>query len=158
MVRIFSAGGVVYKKENRSILWLVAKNTPSELFPGEIWRLPKGWLDDRNDGKYPGPLASGEIKATDKQIRKAALEEVSQEGGVEAKIIKKIGTDKYFMKRGEDNVMKFVTFYLMEWARDLPEGPDFETSEVAWLTFPDARKRLTYSNEKKVLDKAQALL
>ncbi len=54
--------------------------------------------------------------------------------------------------------MKFVTFYLMEWVEDLLEGPGFETSEVVWLPYDEARKTLTHSGEKKVLDKAKSLL
>ena len=158
MLREFSAGGVVYKKEKGEVLWFVTKSTPSEVIPQSRWRLPKGRLDDNGDSKTAGPLGSGKKKATEEQIKDAALREVGEEGGIAAKIVEKIGTEKYFFNLGEQKYLKFVTFYLMEWVADLPEGFDFETSEVAWLTFPEARKRLSYSNEKKILDKAKELL
>ena len=54
--------------------------------------------------------------------------------------------------------MKFVTFYLMEWQKDLPEGHDTETSEVAWLPYDEAYKKLSFSGEKQILKKAKLLL
>lgn len=158
VLREFSSGGAVFKKENNSILWLVAKNTPSELFPNEIWRLQKGWIDDREGGKHPGPISSGEIKATEKDLQTGALREVREEGGAIAKIVKKIGTTKYFMNSTRGRVMKFVTFYLMEYVSDAPEGFCFETSEIEWLPLSEAIKKVTRSNEKEILKKAKELL
>lgn len=161
--RRFSAGGVVYKKlktqdPKPKVLWLVAKSRPSDLYPNEIWRLPKGWVDDLNDGEVPGPLASGERKAKEEELQEAALREVGEEGGVKAEIISKLGTEKYFLTLSGQRILKFTTFYLMEWVRDLKEGPDFETEKIEWLSYKEARKRLSYSGEKKVLDKAKQIL
>ena len=75
ILRRFSAGGVVYRQSLQShlkkpkTLWLVTKSKPSQLFPKSVWRLPKGWLDDRSEGRFPGPLASGEKKASEKEIQ-----------------------------------------------------------------------------------------
>jgi 8-oxo-dGTP pyrophosphatase MutT (NUDIX family) len=157
MDRQFSSGGVVYKKDKESVLWLVTKSTPSDLFPDPVWRLPKGWID--NDAPdTPGPMASGRIKADEDSLQTAGLREVSEEGGIQAKIVTKIGTSKYFMKLPQGRIMKFVTFYLMEWISDLPEGHDEETSEVAWLPFEEAKKQLSFSEEKQILVKAKELL
>lgn len=157
MLREFSSGGIVYKRENGQVLWLVAKSNPSDSHPDSYWRLPKGWLDDDHEGE-PGPYGLGYKKATDDVVRSAAIREVKEEAGVEAEIIKKVDTIKYFYTFEGDRILKFVTFYLMEWKKDLPEGFGFETSEVAWLPFEEARKRLKNSGEKKILEKAQALL
>ncbi len=158
MKREFSAGGVVYKKVNSSILWLIAKSQATPDYPNSYWRLPKGWIDDRDDGKNPGSIASGERKATEEELKEAAIREVREEGGVEAHIVQKIGTSQYVFSRNDGKVMKFVTFYLMEWERDLEEGPGFETEKVEWLVFEEARKILKNSGEKKVLDKAKEIL
>jgi len=158
VLREFSSGGVVFKKEKGEILWLIAKTVPSEVFPEPVWRLPKGWIDDESEG-IPGPMASGKVKADEESLQKTALREVREEGGVEAKIISKLGSHKYFYTnptRGK--IFKFVTFYLMEYLRDLPEGFDGETSEVAWLTFDLAHKKLSFSHEKEFLKKAKNLL
>ena len=162
--REFSSGGVVYKpggadkKEGDRILWLIARNNPSKLYPNEIWRLQKGWIDDQDGGNHPGPISAGERKATEKDLQEGAIREVREEGGVIARIIKKIGTSRYFMNSTRGRVMKFATFYLMEYVKDAPEGFCFETSEIAWLPYDEAYKRLTFSNEKEVLRKAKDIL
>ena len=158
MTRQFSSGGVVFKKDNNSILWLVTKSATSNLYPDAVWRLPKGWID--NDAPdIPGPIASGRIKADEDSLQKAALREVAEEGGVTAKIVQKIETIKYVFNAPDmGKILKFVTFYLMEFITELPEGHDEETSEVDWLIFEDAKKRLSFSGEKQILSKAQEIL
>jgi 8-oxo-dGTP pyrophosphatase MutT (NUDIX family) len=156
--REFSSGGVVFKKEKNKILWLVRKTSKSELYPKQYWMLPKGRVDDE-DGDQPGPMAKGLIKADPTSLEMAAIREVNEEGGVEAKIVKKIGTSMYSFKdpqRGK--ILKFVTFFLMEYVKDLPEGFDWETEEIAWLSFEDAKKRLSFGGEKQMLTKAKELL
>lgn len=159
VLREFSAGGVVFKKVKNETLWLVTEAAvlPNSLFSAGTWRLTKGWLDNKAKA-LPGPLASGERRATEEEIQRAALREVSEEGGVEAKIIRKIETIKFSFNGFRGKVLKFVTFYLMEWTVDLPEGTDFETSEVAWLPFEEAYDRLTYRGEKEILKKAKEIL
>ncbi|KKQ37292.1 MAG: hypothetical protein US53_C0022G0007 [Candidatus Woesebacteria bacterium GW2011_GWA1_37_7] len=101
MQRQFSAGGVVFRKSQipnskSQIMWLVTKSTSSKEFPRGFWRLPKGWIDESKDGKIPGPVSSGKKKASEEEIRNAALREVRGEGGIEARIVDKIGTERYF--------------------------------------------------------------
>lgn len=158
LTREFSSGGVVFKREGKTSLWLIRKTVASELFPETHWMLPKGWLDDEGPG-IPGPFASGKNKAGEEILQETAIREVKEEGGVEAKIVKKIGTLKFFYThptRGK--VLKFVTFYLMKWISDLPEGFDGETSEVAWLPFKEAYGLLSFSREKEMLKKAVEIL
>ncbi len=156
--RQFSAGGIVFRKVNDGILWLVARNAPSDIYPDEIWRLQKGWIDDGEKGDAPGPIASGKIKATEEQLQTGAIREVREEGGVIAKIIKKIGTSKYYLNLRTGKILKFVTFYLMEYIEDAPEGFCFETSEVLWLPIELAVEKITFKNEKEILKKASELL
>lgn len=154
MLREFSSGGVVFKND----LWLVTASAPSELFPKVVYRLPKGWIDNKTPDT-PGLMASGELKADEQSLQAAALREVAEEGGISAKIVEKIGTEKYFFKHPErGQILKFVTFYLMEYVADLPEGHDEETSEVLWLAFDEAKKKLSFSREKEMLIKAKNLL
>lgn len=157
--REFSAGGVIYKriKNNKGVdvfYWLITKATPSSFFPENYWRLPKGWIDDLGSGK-PGPLASGKKKAKEEQIQEAALREVKEEAGVDAKIINKIGTINFtYTDKDNYQVFKFVIFYLMEWISDLPEGYGYETNEVRWVEKREALKLLVNKNEKQILKKA----
>lgn len=164
--REFSAGGVVYKQSLASqspgkklqILWLIRKTSASELYPKQYWMFAKGRIDDV-DGDIAGPMASGQIKADEKSLQKAALREVGEETGVEAKIIKKVGTTMYsFTDPLRGKMLKFVTFYLMEYVKDLPNGFDWETAEVVWLPFELAKKQLSFGGEREMLKKANALL
>jgi len=154
ITREFSSGGVVFKGDE----WLITKSSKSKLYPEAYWRLPKGWIDNVTP-EIPGPMASGKVKADEQSLQKSALREVSEEGGVEAVIIKKIGTEKYFFNTPDrGKILKFVTFYLMEYVRDLPEGHDDETSETAWLPFDKAYKTLSFPGEKRILKKAKEIL
>ena len=159
--REFSAGGAVFKEVKGKglrvkVLWLVTKSTSSQLYPKGVWRLPKGWLDDEGGGT--GTLASGQRKAVEEELQEAAIREVREEGGVKTQIVSKIGTERYFFQSKGERILKFVTFYLMEWIDDILEGPGFETEEVSWLPYSKARKKLSYSGEKKILDKARGIL
>jgi 8-oxo-dGTP pyrophosphatase MutT (NUDIX family) len=152
----YTSGGVVFKRENEKTLWLITRSSPSELYPKAFWRLPKGWLDD--EGNNPGPLARGDKKASEADLKKAALREVKEEAGVDVKIIKKVVTNKVFFTKDGKKYIKFVTFYLMEWKRNLPDGFGFETSETGWFVLEKAKEKLKYKSEKETLEKANMLL
>ncbi len=154
ILREFSSGGAVFKGNK----WLIRATMPNSLFPKKYWMLPKGWIDDAGPNS-PGPMASGQIKADEESLQSNALREVAEEGGVKAKIIKKIGTEKYFFDHpGRGKILKFVTFYLMEWVKDLPEGFDGETSEIKWLPYGEAYKILSFGGEKQILTQAAEIL
>ena len=158
VTREFSSGGVVFKKEGKDILWFVRETAASKLFPRQYWMLPKGRIDDTKDDK-PGPMSQGLIRADEESLQATAVREVAEEGGVEARIVKKIETIRYsFVHPDVGKILKFVTFYLMEWKKDLPEGFDGETAEIAWLLFDKAYKQLSFSGEKQVLKKGSQLL
>jgi len=139
------------------MFWLITKSKASTLYPNEVWRLPKGWLDDTKEEK-PGPYTLGIRKANTEFIEEAALREVAEEAGVKAKIVKKIDTIKFFFKQDNQNNLKFVTFFLMKYISNLKEGFGEETSEIAWLDFSKAKERLEYKSEIEILKKAQKLL
>ncbi len=156
LLRQFSAGGVVFKKENKRILWLITKSTPSDISPKAFWRLPKGWIDGEGDG--PGPITRGQRKASEEELQSTALREVKEEGGVVANIISKVGTANFFFNFKGQRILKFVTFYLMEYLNDASDGHDWETQEVSWLPFDDAYSQLHFSHEKESLKKAKEIL
>lgn len=140
VTREFSSGGVVFKKMGGKTYWLITKSTPSKLFSKAVWRLPKGHLDNNESAEQ------------------AATREVCEEGGVKAKILKKVEIIKYLYTHPEKGkIFKIVTFYLMEWINDTVDGFDNETSEIAWLELDDACKMLTFPSEKAILKKSSLL-
>lgn len=150
-LREFSSGGAVF----RGGLWLVRSTMPSKLFPKSYWMLPKGWIDDAGEG-VPGEVASGKRKATEEELQATASREVKEEAGIEARILKKIGSISFpYNHPIRGKVLKFVTYYLMEWQKDLPEGFGDETNEVLWLSFNEAYKKLTFQIEKDILKEAK---
>lgn len=151
--REFSSGGVVYRNGK----WLIRSTMPSKLYPKSYWMLPKGWIDDAGLG-VPGPMAGGRVKADEDSLQKTAIREVSEEGGVKAKIIRKIGTESYpFKHPTQGMILKFVTFYLMEYEEDVESGHGWETSEVMWLSYGEAYKKLSFNGEKEILKKAREM-
>lgn len=156
--RMFSSGGVVFKKENDQVLWVVRQTVSSDIYPNQYWMLPKGWIDDAGPG-IPGPIASGLVKADEISLQNTAIREVSEECGIKAKIIKKIGTSFYsYLDPKFGKILKFVTFYLMEYEGDLSDGHDWETTEVLWLPIADAKKKLSFGGEREMLEKAGKIL
>lgn len=160
MLREISSGGVVFKKNKNGIYWLICRSNPSKDFPNEVWRLPKGWIDDKNHGKLPGIYSRGDKRASENLLKNTATREVEEEAGVEAEIVNKIGTEQFFYYSEErgGKTMKFVTFYLMKYLGDTKDGFGFETAETKWLEFKEAKNVLTHKGEKEVLEKAKKTL
>lgn len=172
MVRQFSAGGVVYRKckiENESfdktqgkqfkIEWLVRKGRHNPEYAGSgEWSLPKGWLDDIGD--KPGPRTMGNKRATKEEMVEAALREVREETGVDAKVVERLGDVKFFFVNSEkEKVFKTVVFYLMEYSHDLPEGHDSETEETRWVSVEEAKMLLKKrKGEAQMVEKAYAFV
>lgn len=138
MVRQFSAGGVVYRRQGAELLWLIRRPSPSEGYHGNLgWSFPKGMID------------GGE------KMEEAAMREVREEGGVEVKIVKKLPTLKvFFTDEKKEKIMKFISYFVMEYQGDAPEGFGWETAEVKWVTPGQAKELLAFKNEKKLLEQA----
>lgn len=132
-----SAGGVVYKREGARLkICLVSKKN------GRIWALPKGRLDP---GETPVQTAHREI-----------LEET----GHLAQVGMQIDEIHYyfFLNENQTYYHKTVTFFVMKVEKENACQRDQEADEVAWFDFPEALRRLSYLNEKKILKKAQRMV
>lgn len=134
--RQFSAGGAVYKtSKDKKVKWLLIKPVGTDR-----WQLPKGQID------------KGE-----KTIN-TALREVKEEGGVETKIIQKIGSSSYFFVLKNTKIFKTVTYFLMEVVKKTKEGHDNEIDEVTFREFEEAFGLLTFKDDKNILKKAKEIL
>jgi 8-oxo-dGTP pyrophosphatase MutT (NUDIX family) len=137
MNTIIASGGIVYRVNVNAIevkLILTHKNR---------WSLPKGRL---------------ELNET---IEQAAIREIKEECGVEAKLLKLLGIPEWQMRNGDT---KIVHIYLAECVSDNEfNDPDKEILKAEWKTldeavrlvdFPPMRKMLIYAA--RVLDAEKA--
>ena len=135
-VRQFSAGGAAFKTSKNGVTkWLIVK--PAGV---DRWQLPKG-----------------QIEKNEKSIE-TAIREVKEEGGVETKVITKIGSSSYFYVFENTKCFKTVTYFLMEIVKKTKEGHDQEIDEVSFQKFDKAHKLLTFKDDKNILKKAKELL
>jgi 8-oxo-dGTP pyrophosphatase MutT (NUDIX family) len=139
MTRKFSAGGVVYRITGETILWLVTKPRPSLAFPNERFTLPKGEIE-----KNETP-------------QETAVREVKEESGIEAKAVKKIDYGKSFYEIDGEKIFKVTTYFLMEYVSGEPRENE-EVEEIFWLPLGEAKGKLSYGNEKKILQKGFELI
>lgn len=140
--REFSAGGIVFKDVASKVLWLITKPAAGEHYSSDRWQFPKGLIEEGEGSK------------------ETALREVREEAGVEAEVIDKVDSITiFFFDENKNRVIKNITFYLMRWVSDTKEGPDeVEIEEVAFLPFEEAQERLTFKNEKGLLEKAYEMV
>ena len=137
-----SAGGIVFKKQAGQVLWLIRRPSPNPQYRGNLgWSFPKGWIDE---GETP---------------RQAAIREVREEGGVVAKIISKLTTLKvFFTNQDGEKIMKFITYFVMEYESDAPGGHDWETEETKWATADEVSSLLAHKNEQDLLKEATRIV
>ena len=109
----------------------------------DVWALPKGLIGE------------GE-KAAD-----TALREVSEETGVEGRLVEKLGDVRYVYTWKGERVFKVVSFFLVRYSRgrlgDLPAAFRHEVDEARWLPLAEAPKLLSYGGEREMASKALQL-
>lgn len=101
------------------------------------WGLPKG------------AVSAGETS------EQAALREVLEETGLEAKIIQPLDKIEYFFRAGGTLIHKSVDFYLMIYTAGQLTPQLSEVDDVEWVALPDAIQRASFDSEKKLLEMAE---
>lgn len=129
MKREFSAGGIVFNDKGQVLVTQHSQN--------KHWSFPKGLLD------HP-----------EQTMEESALREVKEEGGIEAKIIDKVGYSKYVYTFNGEKIFKIVTYFLMKYISGDIADHDWEVEEAKWCDSEDALKQLTFSQDKVLLKKA----
>ncbi|CAN5302615.1 hypothetical protein BH23ACT9_BH23ACT9_25120 [soil metagenome] len=128
-----SSGGLVYddRPDGRWVVLIAHRNAGGVL----QWTLPKGGIEDGED------------------LEGAAIREVQEETGLDARIESKLGVVDYWFVWRPDRVRyhKYVHYYLMAL-----EGGDFsrrdaEAEDVVWLRIEDALERLAHPNEARLV-------
>jgi 8-oxo-dGTP pyrophosphatase MutT (NUDIX family) len=124
-----SAGGVVVKGDEV----LVVVPTRRAANGARVLALPKGHLDGDE---------------TDEQ---AAIREVREEGGVEARLVESLGDVRYHYRRRGRLISKRVRFFLFAFTAGSPTDHDHEIEEARWLPMTQAVKQLTYPGERQMV-------
>ena len=128
-----SAGGVIFKKNENSfqIVLISVRN-------GQAWCLPKGIVN------------KGET------IEEAALREVSEETGLTARIMDKLGDINYWYYIKEENIKcrKTVYFYLMEYLSGDTADHDIEVDEAVWFSLEAALEKVSFKGDRTIIEKA----
>ena len=116
---------------------------PAGKKPG-IWALPKGLI---GPGEKP---------------EEAALREVAEETGVEARLVTKLGDIRYVYTWSGERVFKVVSFYLLRYRRgrlgQIAPEQEIEVEEARWLPLDEAPKLLAYRGERDMAENALAYI
>jgi 8-oxo-dGTP pyrophosphatase MutT (NUDIX family) len=132
-----SAGGVVYRRSG-DLIEIVLVARPRQ----QLWALPKGTPE------------AGET------VEQTAIREVNEETGLEVRIQREIGSISYWYAATDDRgpVRKTVHHYLMEPTGGDLELHDHEYDVVGWLDIHEALARMSYQNERHIVEQAGALI
>ncbi len=135
--REHSSGGIIFRNNNGKLeVALIARiNTRGK----KVWCLPKGKVEKGESSE------------------ETARREVREETGMNADIVKKLGSINYWFVSPEDKskVYKIVDFYLMKYKSGSSENHDWEVEEVKWVDIDSAFKMMEYPSERKMMFKAK---
>jgi len=123
----FSAGGLVVD-ERGQILLIRARDLRNQ----PVWTLPKGALN-------PGESSAD-----------AAIREVREETGWRCEVVRELTAVTYWFQRNGQRIRKSVRWYLMRPLEKVGDH-DHEVDEVLWADPADARARLRYESDLKLL-------
>jgi 8-oxo-dGTP pyrophosphatase MutT (NUDIX family) len=109
-----------------------------------LWALPKGNI------------------GLDEKPEEAALREVEEETGIEARLVTKLGDVRYVYTWAGERIFKVVSFYLFRYRRgrlgDIAPEQRIEVDEARWLPLEDAPRLLAYRGEREMAEKALAFI
>jgi 8-oxo-dGTP pyrophosphatase MutT (NUDIX family) len=132
--RAVSAGGVVLAElRPDALVALVAHRSVR----GSLqWTLPKG---AREEGE---------------SVEQTALREVREETGLEAELIGPLDTIDYWFVWAPERTRyhKFVHYFLMRFVGGDFSERDHEMEDAAWFEPAEARRRMSFANERLLLD------
>lgn len=130
-----SAGGAAMRKSPKGLdVALISVGKPAR------WQLPKGLVDK---GESP---------------EQAAVREVREEAGIDARIDKLIEKVEYWYqsKRGAERIRyhKYVYFYLMWYESGDVADHDHEVNESRWVNAIEAISLLAFRSERNIVERA----
>ena len=126
-----SSGGVVIAmRDGAPHVALIATRNKTR------WGLPKGAVD---------PQETSEA---------AALREVREETGLEARIVRLLDTIEYTFRGGDALIHKRVDFYLMDYVAGELEPQLSEVDDVRWFELSSSLQHASFDSERRLLEMA----
>jgi len=136
-----SAGAVIFRKEKNKIFYLLLHYPSSAKAPRDYWDFPKGHIEK----------GEKELDTVRREVEEeTGLKDIEFVDGFKEWI-------KYFFKFEGKNILKFVTFYLVE-TKTKNVKVSSEHLGFEWLPYEDALEKLTFKNAKEILKKANQFL
>lgn len=137
-----SAGAIIFRKEGNKIFYLLLH------YPGTSHRAEKDYWD------FP----KGHIEKGEKEIETVKREIEEETGLKDVKFVEGFNElTKYFFKFEGKNILKFVTFYLVETKTKKVEV-SFEHLGYQWLPYERALEQLTFENSREIFKKTKQFL
>ncbi len=108
---------------------------------GRRWQLPKGHLE------------AGETPLD------AAVREVREETGVTGRIVAELpGVEYWYVEKGARRIHKRVDYFLLRYlSGDCADFDPAEVSGAAWFSWDEGIARISFDNERRVLQRARLL-
>jgi len=133
--RAVSAGGIVYRRSESGLEFAICGRDSDG-----VWGLPKGTPDH------------GE------SLEQTAVREVTEETGLEVRVVDKLGVIEYWFSRDGTRYHKWVHYYLMEAIGGDTAAHDVEYDRVEWFPAEAALKTLSFKNEVEMVAQARAMV
>jgi 8-oxo-dGTP pyrophosphatase MutT (NUDIX family) len=133
-----SAGGIVVSTEHDRPSLVVGMRRRSR--DAVTWTLPKGTPD-------PG-----------ESLEETALREVTEETGLEVRIVEPLAAIEYMFVQGGARIRKTVHYFLMEPTGGDLSRHDVEFERVRWVPFDEAGSLLSFATERELVAAAAARL
>jgi 8-oxo-dGTP pyrophosphatase MutT (NUDIX family) len=87
-----------------------------------------------------------------------AVREVREETGINARVREPLGDVRYWYRRGGRRVHKTVRFFLCDYVSGSTSDHDHEVDDARWIPLSEARKVLSYTGERALIDRALSKL
>ncbi len=136
-----SAGAVIFRRQGDEIKYLLLHYPSGSRSGRNYWDFPKGHIEPQE------------------RTEETARREIKEETGLQdIEIIPGFReTIKYFFRWKEKNILKFVTFYLVETVTEKIKISS-EHMGYKWLPYEEAIEQLSFKNAKEILKKANDFL
>jgi ADP-ribose pyrophosphatase YjhB (NUDIX family) len=91
-------------------------------------------------------------------VTDTALREVAEETGISGHIVAELGTVDFWFTAPDRRVHKTVHHYLISADGGELSSADVEVDEVAWVPLDEMASRLSYDDERRLVEQVPSLL